>query len=594
MKDLKKVKDLYNKLNFILTTQQKKYGAVVMVMSIIAALLELLGVSIVVPIMDMFLNYETIATKWYMKPFVELFHLDTNMSMIWFVCLAAIGVFVVKNLYFIFYNWISLKFSYKVQRELATRVLTSYLKQGYIFFVNNNSSRLLQGIGADVSSVYDVLNVIFSLTTKILTIITIGIFILVQSKDTAIMLIVLVVVCFCLIQLIYRKSMRENGYKRRILSRRCTKISIEAIQGNKEILVMNKQQYFIDSFAEMQAKVNQVSIKVDMGARSPSYIIEMICVTGLLLVVAIRMGMSSDAYGLISQLSTIAIAAFRILPALGGVSSGVNAITMSTSQIQAAYETLQIVKEVELKEQERAEIISRHQNKQFDKELEIRDLSFVYPNTEESVIDHLNLTIPKGQSVAFIGSSGAGKTTLSDIILGLLKPTGGQVLMDNIDIEDLGHEWNKIIGYVPQMVNIVDDTIRHNIAFGEDLDKVDDAKVWEAVKMAQLEEFIKTLPEGLETMVGEHGIRFSGGQRQRLAIARALYRNPDILVLDEATAALDNETESAVMESIESLQRYKTLIIVAHRLSTVRECDAIYEIKDGKAVLRDKAEIFNE
>lgn len=592
MQELRKVQDLYHKLCFILTSQQKKYAVLVMVMAIIAALLELLGVSIVIPIMEMLLNYESIASKWYIAPFIEVFHLYTSTAVIWFVCLAAIAVFLVKNIYFIFYNWVSLKFSYKVQRELSKRVLASYMKQGYLFFVNNNSSRLLQGVGADVAAVYEMLNSIFSMVTKLLTIVGIGLFIVIQSKDMALLLIVLSVICLGIIQLIFRKSMRENGVKKRRLAQRCTKISIEAIQGNKEILVMNKQQYFIDSFADMQGKVNDVSIIVNMGARAPSYIIEMICITGLFFAVAIQMGMNSNSYELISRLSTIAIAAFRILPALGTVSSNINAITMSTSQLQAAYETLQQVKEAERKEKEKEKVIRQNKNAQFTEKLQIENLSFSYPEAEENVIDHLNLTIRKGESVAFIGSSGAGKTTLSDIILGLLKPAEGQICMDGIDIEDLGLNWNRIIGYVPQMVNIVDDTIRHNIAFGEDLDKVDDELVWQSLRMAQLDEFVKSLPEGIETMVGEQGIRFSGGQRQRLAIARALYRNPDILVLDEATAALDNETENAVMESIESLQGYKTLIIVAHRLTTVKDCDAIYEIKDGKAVLRSKEEIF--
>ena len=193
-----------------------------------------------------------------------------------------------------------------------------------------------------------------------------------------------------------------------------------------------------------------------------------------------------------------------------------------------------------------------------------------------------------------IGSSGAGKTTLSDVILALLKPAQGQVLMDGIDIEELGAAWSEVIGYVPQAIYIVDDTIRMNIAFGEEPKKVDDEKVWQALRIAQLDQFVEMLPKGLETVVGERGIRFSGGQRQRLAIARALYRNPEILVLDEATAALDNETEQEVMKAIENLQGYKTLIIVAHRLTTVRKCDTIYEVRDGNVLKREKSEIFKD
>ncbi|RHP90058.1 ATP-binding cassette domain-containing protein [Firmicutes bacterium AM59-13] len=196
----------------------------------------------------------------------------------------------------------------------------------------------------------------------------------------------------------------------------------------------------------------------------------------------------------------------------------------------------------------------------------------------------------KGESVAFIGESGAGKTTLADIILGLYIPQEGTVTVDGVSIYDIPQDWSRIVGYVPQSVYLLDDTIRNNILFGEK--QMDDKKIWDALKQAQLYDFVKTLPDGLNTIVGERGIKFSGGQRQRIAIARALYYNPDILVLDEATSALDNETEEALMESIEALQGLKTLIIIAHRLSTIRNCDKIYEVKDGKIELRNKEEIL--
>ena len=228
----------------------------------------------------------------------------------------------------------------------------------------------------------------------------------------------------------------------------------------------------------------------------------------------------------------------------------------------------------------------------FKNEISIQDVTFAYPGTKEKVIDHLNLKIKKGSSVAFIGTSGAGKTTLSDIILALLKPQTGKILVDGVDIKELGGVWNRMIGYVPQSVYLTDASIRHNIAFGVAENDIDDKRVWDALEAAHLKEFVEKQPRQLDTEVGEWGIKFSGGQRQRVAIARALYSNPEILVLDEATAALDTETETAVMESIEELQGYKTLIIVAHRLTTIRNCDKIYEIKDGKAIEREKSEIF--
>ncbi len=220
----------------------------------------------------------------------------------------------------------------------------------------------------------------------------------------------------------------------------------------------------------------------------------------------------------------------------------------------------------------------------FHDKIEIRDLSFKYPGTDKYVLQNLNLAISKKSSVAFIGQSGAGKTTLADIVMGLLEPTEGGAYVDNVSIFDNLDGWHKVIGYIPQSIYLMDDSIRNNIAFGVDEDEIDEEKLNYAVEQAQLVDMVKGLPEGLSTQIGELGIKLSGGQRQRIGIARALYHSPEILVLDEATSALDNETEKAVMEAIESLHGKMTLIIIAHRLSTIKDCDFVYEIGDGKAV----------
>ncbi len=590
MNTLKKIKDIFQKLNFILSAEQKKYAVLVLVMGMVAALLELLGVAVIIPILDMLLDMNTLEKKWFIKPFIELLNLDSTIKMVWFICIGVIGVYLLKNLYFTFYNWVSLKYAYKIRRELAIRVLHAYMKQGYIFFVENNSSRLLQGIGNDVDSVYSIISQMFGIVTKIMTIVCIGVFIIFQFREMAIVLILLAVICLILIQVLFQKRMKRNGIERRNLMFENNKISIEAIQGNKEILVMHKQDFFVQIYSKILAELYRVCVKVDMGAISPSYIIEVICITGVMMVVAIQLGSTDNSTALLNQLSTIAVGAFRILPALGAITSGINVITMNMSQMSASYDTLAGVKELESKDIEKKEIVNKYQNIEFLRELEIRGVYYRYPNVKDYVIAGVNIKIKKGQSIAFIGPSGAGKTTMADIILSLLKPQRGAILMDGIDIEELGEEWNRVIGYVPQAVYIVDDTIKNNIAFGEET--INEEQVWQALKIAQLDDYVKCLPLGIETVVGERGIRFSGGQRQRLAIARALYRNPEILILDEATAALDNDTEEEVMRAIEALQGYKTMIIVAHRLTTIRNCDKIYEIKNGKAVEKDKKEVL--
>lgn len=595
-KELAKIKDAFHKLNFILSKEQKCYSILVFCMSIIAAVFEMFGVSILVPLLDLFLKPDELIEQPYIAPFVRMFHLQDIKEIILFICIAIIILYIVKNIYAAFYVWVSAMFSVKIKRELSVRILSAYMQQGYSFFVANNSASLLRGLGSDVSSVYSILTQLFALFSKGLTIICISALIISVTPKLALFLLLLVVFCFIITQVIFRKPLQKCGQMAREYAYRCHQASLEAIQGSKEVLVTNRQHYFIKQYEQSMIGADSNNIKILMGQSTPAYIIEAICITGLMAAVAFQMISSDNAFELLAQLAILAVAAFRILPTLGGVLSAVNVFISNAPALSAAYHTLYVVKDLEkisdgtLKTVKEKEMYSKN----FEKELTLSHVTFSYEARELTVIDDLNMTIKKGTSVAFIGSSGAGKTTLADIILALLKPKSGQILMDGNNIEDLGGRWHQIIGYVPQSIYMTDDTIRRNIAFGIADEEIDDEKIWKALEMAQMKDFVMNLSMGLDTIVGEWGVQFSGGQRQRIAIARALYNNPDIIIMDEATAALDTETETAVMESIDALQGIKTLIIVAHRLTTIRNCDVIYEIKDGMAIERKKEEIFSD
>ena len=255
-----------------------------------------------------------------------------------------------------------------------------------------------------------------------------------------------------------------------------------------------------------------------------------------------------------------------------------NAIIFGKPSIDAVYNTMQEIsnmKEMEMSPVESEDIAFKHC-------IKVQDVTFKYPSVENSVLENISLEIPKNKSVAFIGPSGAGKTTLADIILGVLQPTDGKILIDEIDITNRISGWQRKLGYIPQSIYLFDDTIRRNVAMGLPDDQIDEERVWQAIRSAQLEEHVLKMDNGLDTFIGENGMRLSGGQRQRIGIARALYNNPDVLILDEATSALDNDTEAAVMDAINNLAGTKTLIIIAHRLSTIEKCDIVFEIKDKK------------
>lgn len=592
----RKTKDLFSKLNRMLNRQQRVYGLLVFVCTILSAIMETLGVSAILPVVEGFMDTESLWDKWYLRPVIAVFDVQSEVTLIYWVCGGVIFIYFIKNVYFIVYTWIVKKYTYKIKRELGTRFMDLYMKQGYIFFVENSSSRLLQGMGGDVTAVNNIISGIFILSTKLLSIVAIGIFIVIKEPLIALLLLILSAFCVTFMQMGYKNSMNKYGALLREAAADTTQVSLEAIQGSKEVLVTARQDYFNKRYADSLIRHANCSIKIDMASTIPAYLIEMICIIGLLVAVAIEVSIEGVSAQLVGGLSIIAVAAFRIMPAVGAVTSQLNTLRSLMPSFNAAVRTINQVEQLEKEQAEKQgqTIPESVEEIRLDKEIELRDIFYKYPKSENYVLENLNLKIEANTSIGLIGSSGAGKTTMVDVLLGLLVPDKGAVMMDGTDIRTLGAVWNHNIGYVPQSVYLLNDDIRANIAFGIPREQIDDAQVWKVLEMAQLADFVRTLPKQLETIVGERGVKFSGGQRQRVAIARALYGDPELLVLDEATAALDNETESALMEAIDALQGHKTLIVVAHRLTTIKQCDYIYEIKEGQAVQRTKADVFGD
>ena len=316
----------------------------------------------------------------------------------------------------------------------------------------------------------------------------------------------------------------------------------------------------------------------------PAPVMESVLVGGLLGVLIVKIVNGADLQGLVPTLAAFAVAAFRILPSINRMTQGINQLTYNKVAVDKIYPA---IKEARENGADKRDVIqeSGEEGLHFEREIKVENITFSYPAREEKVLDKVNLSIPKNKSIAFVGPSGAGKTTLTDVILGVLEPLEGRILCDGTNIDGCMSAWHAKIGYIPQEVFLLDDTIRNNIAFGIPESEIDDNRVNEVLQEAQLLGFVESLSEGVNTSIGECGARLSGGQKQRIGIARALYANPEILVMDEATSALDNDTESAVMEAINQLAGKKTLIIIAHRLSTIEKCDTVYEIKNGKASL---------
>lgn len=596
MSNIKSLFRIISQLGYIMTKKQKKNSVIVFFTMLIGSGLELLGVSIIYPFLQLMINEEAFQTRWYLRWIFKFSPKISYSRMILFLCVFIICIYVVKNIVMMIFAYIQNKNSAQFQRETSTLLLESIMKRPYEYFVNNSSELIMQHIHGDTFAAYGVLMNLYNLASNIFTVILIGAFLLYADWIIATAALILAFSCFFIIVIGFKKKLKEYGIKMITLSAEQSKVSHEAIFGIKEISVLGRRKEFVGRYSDKSVEVEKISVMNGFLSACPPRVIEGICIGGFIGIASVRIMLGDNPVDFIPTLGAFAMGAFKILPSISSMSGQINGIVFNQARLGNCYENL---KEAEKFEAEQATIVVdsdiRYNSQDviaFKNCIEVRGISWTYFGSQNSVINNLSLVIKKNETIALVGASGAGKTTLGDILLGLFKPQIGQILMDGIDISTIPNTWSRLVGYVPQSVFLTDDTIRANVAFGLKKEEIDDNRVWSALDQAQLADYISSLPKGLDTGVGERGVRFSGGQRQRIAIARALYTNPEILILDEATSALDTDTETAVMESIDALLGQKTLVIIAHRLTTIKNCDRVFEIKNGKAIERDKNDII--
>lgn len=594
MKDIKSFRAIWGKFMVILTRPQKIWAVIVFIFTMIGALVETVGVSSIMPMVEGMVQPDAIRKNEIATGLMPTVSSMTNRQIMILTGILVIGVYIFKNVYLSCLAYLRIKYACKVQRELSVKIANSYVKRGYSFFLQISAGELMRGIGKSISGVYMVLNQFFRILAELLTVVCICVYLVWKDVFLAGSIVALTLLCVGLVTQVFRKMVEHYGSVSFRYNSIVSQSALQLFYGIKEVLVMKREKYFLTRYENAYIQEQKASAIQNLSSELPAYIIEGSCVAGIVLSVCFRVIGLEDPSVFLPQLAVFAVAAFRILPSLGRISSSVNTCIFCLKSVDETYNNITKLEQSEHEGKSVQKKEDEYRELRFTDRLTVENVTWKYEGGGKNVLEGVNLEIIKGQSVAFIGHSGAGKTTLGDIILGLLAPQEGRVCIDGIDIGLIGDQLSKIIGFVPQSIYLTDDTIRRNIAFGIDEKKIDDRMVWNALEKAQMKSFISELPDGLDTFIGERGMRLSGGQRQRLAIARALYLDPQILVLDEATSALDTETEDAVMEAIDALQGQKTLIIIAHRLSTIRNCDMIYEIIDGKAIRRSKKDILNE
>lgn len=581
---------MYKKLSYIFSKRDKYKIALLLCIMVAGSFLELLGVAVFQPFVNIIMMPDSIQENPYLARIYQMFGCSTTESFLTVVALGIIVIYVVKNVYLWVEQNLIMKFTYGMQQKLSTRLLTTYLSEPYTFHLNKNIAELQRSMQEDTGLFTQVLMHTLQLVAEVVVCIVLGVYLFTVSNSITVVIVGLLILCVVLFTKITKRFTEQLGKEAQVYKGKLYQWVNQSLGGVKEVKVLNREEFFVSSYKKYYGLyIKGVRINRLLSI-TPKYMVEAVCMTGLLIAIIIKLNFGhGELENFIPQLATFAVAAFRLLPSVGRINEHANNILYAVPSVDLIYGDLKGIEDYqESKGEEEGKEWS------FEHGITAKHITYAYPNTDTNVLEDANCIIPKGKTVAFIGSSGAGKTTMADIILGLLAPQRGKILVDDIDVFKNLTMWHHQIGYIPQVIYLSDDTIRNNIAFGIHEDQIDEEAVRTALKKAQLAEFVDTLPDGLDTIVGDRGVRLSGGQRQRIGIARALYHDPEILVLDEATSALDNETETAVMEAIESLQGSKTMIIIAHRLTTIQNADIIYEVGDGKVTERSKEYVFGD
>ncbi len=584
MVNSKKV-SLLSKINYIFDKKQKGQLVLLAVLILIGGVVETLGVSMMIPVISVILNpaslHRQIDKYPPIKNIIQGLGLDTDLKLASALLIIMIFLFVFKNLYLLFLVYRQNTFISRARNDMISRVMREFLNRPYEDYLGADIPTVFRITDSDIPKTFTLMLSLLSLSTELVVSVCLGVVLLfVNWQMTALILVVLLVLTL-IITRILKPRLNVIGRKNQETQSRIAKWRLQAIYGLKDVKVLNRQDFFIRNYYEQGRIGADIDRNYIVINNIPRLLIETVFMAVVLLYVLFYLIGGGDATSLLPQITAFGMAAMRIMPSANRINTYLTQIAYNQYSLDFVYENLtESMKTDKAMRAERAAIAGPELH--LEKEIELKNITFAYPDSDTNIFTGADMTVKKGQSVGLMGPSGAGKSTIVDILLGLLHVQGGEILCDGRNIFSNYESWLAQIGYIPQSIYLVDESIRENIAFGIDASEIDDERIWEVMEEAQLADFVRSLPEGLDTTIGDRGVRLSGGQRQRIGIARALYHNPEILVFDEATSALDNETEAAVMEAINSFHGRKTMVIIAHRLNTIENCDVIYEVKDEK------------
>ena len=586
------MRNVLKKMRVLLDARQKRQMAGIVLMMLVGGVLESLGIGLIVPVMTVVLNPDEIGKSEILSSLYQGLGMKDTASFAAFFMVLIIAVFIVKNVFLYVMNVVWLRFIYTNQFATSRRMMINFMKRPYEYYLGADTTVIQRSITSDVNNMYGLILSCLQLVSEVIVFTCLVVILLLEDPKMTLTIASLLIVTLLIVKFVIKPVMVKAGKDNQDYYSGLYKWIEESVIGIKEIKIAGRENYFINGYADCGAGYVNAVQKYQLYNSTPRLLIETIAIGGMIGYMLIVMATGVPLIEMMPQMSVLVAAAARLLPSANRINNYLTSIAYFEPFFMNVSDNLQDdIRDGSITYDEEY----YREKKQIDrmpvkKDIVLKDITFSYPNSKELILDHASMKIPVGSSVGIVGTTGAGKTTIVDVMLGLLKPQDGQILADGVDVKTDYQGFLKNVGYIPQTIFMTDSTIRKNVAFGVPDDEIDDEKVWAALAEAQLDAFVRELPEGLDTSVGERGIRLSGGQRQRVSIARALFDDPEVLVLDEATSALDNDTEAAIMDSINRLHGRKTLVIIAHRLQTIEKCDIVYRI-EGKTARRERGQV---
>ena len=581
---------MFKKISYLFDRKQKLQFVGLGFLILIGGILETLSVSMMIPAVqamlepDALLQGET-AQKIIGKLNIDISKFEISNRIIVILLGTLIFLFIIKNAYLLFQTYVQTTFITRNRNRMISRVLREFLNRPYEEYLGADIPTVFRLTDNDIPNTFQLLLVLIQLMTEAFVSACLCVVLLVISPIMTVFIVAIFLGMTLLLFKILKPRLNRIGRKNQSIQSRIAKWRIQAIYGLKDVKVLNREEFFVRNYYESGNIGANVARNYAVLNSLPRLLIETIFIVSMISYIMVFLLRGGDLNVLIPQLTAFGVAAIRVMPSANRINTYISEIAYEQPCLDYLYENLNESMKTDVNGSVTG--YDKDSEKHIEK-LTLQDkivldhISFAYPGTDKNIFTDVHMEVKKGQSVGIMGPSGAGKSTIVDILLGLLHANEGTITCDGWNIFDNYESWLAQIGYIPQSIYLVDESIRDNIAFGIDADKIDDNRIWEVLKEAQLKEFVEELPEGLDTTIGDRGVRISGGQRQRIGIARALYHDPEILVFDEATSALDNDTEKAVMDAINSFHGRKTMVIIAHRLNTIAKCDVIYKVEGEK------------